>query len=150
MLIHELTAEQCWAFLAHSSLGRLACTRADQPYIVPISYSFDADQKCLYGFSTVGQKIAWMRENPKVCVEVEELIDRTRWTTVLIFGRYDEIGNSPADSDKRQRVWNLFQQRPDWWLPAAAKVTNRDPHAMVIYRITIDRVSGRRSSGVDS
>jgi nitroimidazol reductase NimA-like FMN-containing flavoprotein (pyridoxamine 5'-phosphate oxidase superfamily) len=44
-------------------------------------------------------------------------------------------------------VWTLFQQRAEWWLPAAAKLPSKQPHAMVIYRIVIDRLTGRRASG---
>jgi hypothetical protein len=147
MLIHELTPEQCTDVLTRVTLGRLGCTRRGQPYVVPIHYSFDVEKNCLYCFSTVGQKVAWMRENPKVCVEIEEFTGRDRWTTVLIFGRYEEIGDSPVDAVTRERVWTLFQQRSEWWLPAAARLPSKQPHAMVIYRIVIDRLTGRRASG---
>ena len=50
---------------------------------------------CLYAFSTIGQKIEWMRENPKVCLEVEEIDDQSHWTTVLVIGRYEEIHQEP-------------------------------------------------------
>jgi len=145
MLIHELTTAQCTEVLARTSLGRLACARAGQPYVVPIHFSFDSEGPGLYAFSTVGQKIVWMRENPKVCVEVEEISDKNRWTTVLVFGRYEEIQDSPDDAARRQRVWESFQQRPEWWLPAAAKLPSQERHAMVIFRIHIDRLTGRRA-----
>ena len=90
MLVHKLTAAECREVLAKARLGRLACARANQPYVVPISVYFDPDEHVLYGFSTVGQKIRWMRENPLVCVEVEEIVSRRHWTTVVAFGRYDE------------------------------------------------------------
>lgn len=50
--------------------------RFDQPYVVPIHLSLDAERSCVYAFSTVGQKILWMRENPQVCLEVEEIRDK--------------------------------------------------------------------------
>jgi len=40
-------------------------------------------------------------------------------------------------------VEQLFQIRPEWWLPAAAKVPTPE-HDMVLYRIEIDRLTGRR------
>ena len=43
MLIHELTGDQCREVLGRAELGRLACSRFDQPYVVPIHFSFDAD-----------------------------------------------------------------------------------------------------------
>lgn len=147
MLIHELTADECAELLSRTSLGRLGCSHEGQPYIVPAHFSFDANRRCLYCFSTVGQKIFWMRNNPKVCVEVEEVADKNRWTTVLVFGRYEEIGDSdPEEADTRQRAWERFQHRPEWWFPAAAKLPSRERHTMVIYRIQIDRLTGRRAS----
>jgi nitroimidazol reductase NimA-like FMN-containing flavoprotein (pyridoxamine 5'-phosphate oxidase superfamily) len=144
--IHELTDAESAAVVGRSKLGRLACARNDQPYIVPIHFNFDADRRCLYAFSSVGQKIQWMRENPKVCVEVDEITDKDHWTTVLIFGGYEELGDSPDDRAARQRAQEFFESRPEWWLPAAAKTTSREPHAIVVYRIRIDRLSGRQAA----
>ena len=146
MRIQELSQAECEEILLRSDLARLACARDNQPYIVPVHFSFDATGKCLYAFSTVGQKIDWMRQNPKVCVEVEDVRDKKRWTTVLAFGRYEEMDDSPADRAARNAAQELFSKRPEWWLPAAAKVGPREPHAMVIYRIRIDRMTGRRAS----
>jgi nitroimidazol reductase NimA-like FMN-containing flavoprotein (pyridoxamine 5'-phosphate oxidase superfamily) len=146
MLIHELTPEQCRAVLARSALGRLACARFDQPYVVPVHFSFDEAQNCAYVFSTVGQKVQWMRENPKVCLEVEEIGDRDSWTTVVAFGRYEEIHQDPAASQARQRAEALFMQRKEWWFPAAAKLPGREHPDVVVYRILIDKLTGRRAS----
>ena len=146
MLIHELSPTDCVELLKRSDLGRLGCAHENQPYIVPIHFSFDVVGPCLYAFSTVGQKIEWMRENPKVCIEVEDVADKDHWTTVLAFGRYEEMGDSPADRAARATAERLFQQRPEWWLPGAAKLGSGERHAMLVYRILIDRLTGRRAS----
>lgn len=127
-------------------MGRLGCARFDQPYIVPIHFSFDAERNCLYAFSTIGQKIEWMRQNPKVCVEVEEIADKNHWTTVLVIGRYEEIRRDPDESEARRRAEHLFQERPEWWLPATGQVRPREHHQIVVYRIQIDRLTGRRAA----
>lgn len=146
MLIHELTTDQCAELLGRTSLGRLACSHDGQPYIVSIHFSFDAARTCLYAFSTVGQKIEWMRANPRVCVEVEDIRDKDHWTTVLAFGRYEEMDDSPDDKAARKNAQELFQQRAEWWFPAAAKLPSQEHHAIVVYRIQIDRLTGRRAA----
>lgn len=147
MLIRELSSAECAEVLARVRLGRLACARDGQPYIVPIHFSFDGEHRCVYGFSLVGQKIAWMRENPLVCLEVEEMPDTGGWRTVLAFGRYEELDDSPAAVTYRERAEALFGERNRWWLPAAAKVAGRpERHAVVVYRIAIDRLTGRRAT----
>ncbi len=144
MLIHELTPQQCRDLLARTSLGRLACARANQPYIVPILFHFDVEANYLYSFSTLGQKIDWMRGNPKVCVEVDEIVDQFHWTTVVVFGRFEEIPDSTKESHARRRAHELFQQHPQWWLPGAAKLASGEEHDIpVVYRIHIERMTGR-------
>jgi nitroimidazol reductase NimA-like FMN-containing flavoprotein (pyridoxamine 5'-phosphate oxidase superfamily) len=147
MLIHELTAVQCEDVLARASVGRLACARNDQPYIVPIFLYFDITEKSLYSFSTLGQKIDWMRGNPKVCVAVDEISERSHWTTVVVFGRYEEIRDSEQERDLRRRAYELFQTRPEWWLPGTGKLTTgEEHHTPVIFRIRVDKASGRRAA----
>lgn len=146
MLIHELTLEECGEILTRTQLGRLGCARYDQPYIVPIHFSFDAEHNCVYAFSTIGQKIEWMRENPKVCLEVEDLVDKDHWSTVLVIGRYEEIDKSPQEAEARHRAERLFMQRREWWLPGAAKLESGEHHHIVVYRIQIDRMTGRRAA----
>jgi nitroimidazol reductase NimA-like FMN-containing flavoprotein (pyridoxamine 5'-phosphate oxidase superfamily) len=146
MQIHELTPHECAEILERTTVGRLACALRGQPYVVPIHFSFDPDRGCVYGFSTVGQKVLWMRENPKVCLEVEEIQDRDHWQTVIAFGRYEEIQDSPEEAEARVRAHDLFQQRQEWWLPAAAKLGSRERHAVVVYRIQIEQVTGRRAA----
>jgi nitroimidazol reductase NimA-like FMN-containing flavoprotein (pyridoxamine 5'-phosphate oxidase superfamily) len=40
----------------------------------------------------------------------------------------------------------LFEPRVEWWLPGAAKVGPREQHAIVVYRIHIDTMTGRRAA----
>jgi len=144
VLIHELTDDECRAVLAGSRLARLACSRYDQPYVVPVFVEFD--EGYLYGFATLGQKIEWMRENPKVCLEIDAVADTTHWTTVVVFGGYEEITDAPKDSAARERARELLESRPGFWLPAAAKLTPVEHPVPVVYRIRIDRMTGRRAA----
>ena len=64
MVVHELTEQECHAVLARTNVARLACARDNQPYIVPIH--IDLDNGYLYGYSSQGLKIEWMRQNPLV------------------------------------------------------------------------------------
>lgn len=145
MIVHKMTPAECRAVLARVRLGRLACVREDQPYIVPVALYLDPDDHVVYGFSTVGQKIHWMRDNPLVCIEVEEIVSRTHWATVVAFGRYEEIPRSGPGADARRRATDLFGTQVDWWLPGTATLSSGEqPTVPVIYRIRLGKVSGRR------
>src|SRR5262245_54151651 len=73
MLVQEMTEAECLNTLARTRLGRLACAHQNQPYIVPIYFAYE--QPYLYAFTTPGQKVEWMRYNPLVCLEVDEVED---------------------------------------------------------------------------
>ena len=147
MIIHELTPAECRDVLGRAVYGRLGCARGDQPYVVPFVFQLDPAGGSMFSFSTPGQKIDWMRENPKVCVEVDEMADQFNWTSVLAFGRYEEISDtSRQHEDLRRQAHALFQQRTAWWLPALGKLTSgEEHHSSVVYRILIDKLTGRRA-----
>jgi nitroimidazol reductase NimA-like FMN-containing flavoprotein (pyridoxamine 5'-phosphate oxidase superfamily) len=147
MIVHELTAAECHELLSRTSMGRLACVKDLQPYIVPISFALDPEANCLYGFSTFGQKIEWMRWNPRVCVAVDEIADDRHWTSVLVTGRYEELGLDSDGDQARQRAETLLAQRETWWLPATARSAHGDDRETpIVYCIHINRVSGRRTA----
>lgn len=146
MIVHELTAADCAGVLSRATVGRLACCRMNQPYVVPVSIAYDPRQVCLFSFSMIGKKVEWMRANPSVCVEVEDLDDRFNWTTVVVFGRYDEIDDAPEQRDLRHRALHLFSDRSQWWLPGAARVKGVEHDSVVVFRINIDHMSGRRTA----
>ena len=83
-----------------------------------------------------------MRENPRVCIEVDEMIDRTQWTTVIAFGTYEELLHMPSQEADRQRAQELFRSAPEWWQPAASNPQQEVRMAMV-YRIRIESLTGR-------
>ena len=140
MLMRELTTSECHDMLKRASIGRLGCARDNQPYVVPIHVYFDGT--FLYSFATLGQKIAWMRENPRVCVQVDEIVERTQWATVIAFGEYEELLHMPSQEADRERAKELFQSVPDWWQPAASN-PRREVRMAMVYRIRIESLTGR-------
>jgi uncharacterized protein len=71
MEISEMTTEECSLLLTRASVGRLGCSFENQPYVVRINFAYDSGY--LYVFSTFGQKVKWMRANPKVCVQTDQI-----------------------------------------------------------------------------
>ncbi|MBO0697575.1 MAG: hypothetical protein J2P46_04210 [Zavarzinella sp.] len=69
-----------------------------QPYVARICYAYQRapDGDYLYGFTTVGQKVEWMRANPRVCVDWDEVARHDRWVSIIAFGRYEELPDPAA------------------------------------------------------
>jgi uncharacterized protein len=93
MHIHDMTRDASIDLLTRTQLCRLACTHEGQPYVVPIYCAYHNNY--LYGFSRLGQKIVWMRTNPRVCVEADEVASPRHWMTVIVLGEYEEIPHTP-------------------------------------------------------
>ena len=147
MLIQEMTTQESRDVLARTRLGRLACVKEAQPYIVPFYFSYK--DNCLYSFSTVGQKIEWMRANPLVCVEVDEVVSSEDWVSVIIFGRYEELPDNPKYITERDLAYNLLQKTAMWWEPGYVKTIlqgEERPLVTVFYRIHVSRLSGHRAT----
>ena len=143
MFIRELTRPESLDLLAHMHLGRLACSRGMQPYVVPVHLAYHSN--CLYGFSMPGQKIEWMRANSLVCVEADHMSDE-QWTTVLVFGRYEELSDTPELQSELALALGLLQERAAWWQPGSVKIAQGDTLPTLVpvfYRIKIEQITGR-------
>jgi nitroimidazol reductase NimA-like FMN-containing flavoprotein (pyridoxamine 5'-phosphate oxidase superfamily) len=147
MVIRELTTEASRDLLTRVHLGRLACAKANQPYVFPIFFAYH--ENSLYCAATIGQGIEWMRENPLVAIEVDEIDSAQQWESVIVSGRYEEFADTPETRDMRQLAWSLLQERKLWWEPGYAETIRRGaerPMVPLYFRIGIGRITGHRAT----
>ena len=107
MVIREMSREECLRVLAGARLARLACAQENQPYVVPVYLAYhqpSSGEACFYGFTTPGQKVAWMRANPLVCVEVDDVAAYDQWVSVIAIGRYEELPETSESDGARGRA----------------------------------------------
>jgi len=145
MKITELNEAACIELLSRAHLGRLACTHGQQPYVTPFFFVYD--NHCLYSFSTVGQKIQWMRANPLVSVQADEIVNQEQWQSLVSSGRYQELPDTPDWAVERGTAGALFQRNAVWWEPGIEKTTlgAREREMLpVVFRIHLTRITGRR------
>ena len=118
MVIREMSREECLRVLAGARLARLACAHENQPYVVPVYLAYHEASGCLYGFTTPGQKVEWMRANPLVCVEVDEIAAYDQWVSVIAIGRYEELPETPGSDGVRlrapERPRQVGEDMPAW------------------------------------
>ena len=179
MVIRDMSSEECVGVLARMKVARLACAFKNQPYVVPtflVYHERMPGDACLYGFTTVGQKVEWMRSNPLVCVEVDEVESNSKWVSVVVFGHYQELPNVPEQNigrppareimDDRYEIASdgpndftetllahrLLQKHASWWEPAATSRVSRinqgssPVYIPDFYRVSIDRMTGRTAT----
>ena len=147
MVITQMSEEECRAFLASASLGRLGCARDNQPYVVPIYFAYEPD--FVYALSTFGQKNEWMRANPKVCLTADEIAGQSEWVSVVATGRYQELPE-PQFTAEREHARTLLEKRSRWWQIALGQRQLRvGDHliAPLFFRIHVDSLTGLRATG---
>lgn len=145
MRVIPISQEECSELLNRVSLGRLACSLNDQPYIVPVAFARQADG--IYIFSTLGKKIEWMRQNPKVCLQADEIGNRSNWVSVVVTGTYLEL-REPEYSAQREYAREQLAQHAQWWrTPLAERREQADDQSIepVFFRIDIKSMSGLRA-----
>ena len=147
MVINEMTQDECGAFLANASLGRLGCSLDNQPYVVPIYFVYEPDN--IYVFSTFGQKTEWMRANPKVCLQADEITNQSQWRSVIANGRYQEL-SAPQYTTEREHARTLLEERFRWWQNALAERQLRlgnDLITSLFFSIHVDSMTGLLAIG---
>ena len=146
MLIREMMRQECEDVSVRLSLGRLACSRDNQPYMVR---STSPALPLPYGFATMGRKVEWMRLNPLVCVEADQVRSHMDWASVVAKGRYEEFPDTPEYSNKGSEHKRCSRRRGlcGGKLDLPLRTRERfDRDITIFYGIYIDELTGRRAS----
>lgn len=145
-MLGQLNPEQIDYVLRSQMIGRIGCYADEKVYVVPVTYVYDGQY--IYGHTKRGQKIQMMRKNPKVCFQVDAILNMTNWQSIIIQGQYEEL--TGEDSHHALR---LLANRVTPFLVSETSIASHgfDVHhpptsatlAMVTYRIKIEEKTGR-------
>ena len=113
-MIGKLTSGEIENLLHLQFIGHLGCQDKDTVYVVPVSYAYDGGN--IYCHSFEGQKVAMMRNNPKVCFQVDEMKDMANWKSVIAWGNFEEIN----DEMERKEALHILSARR---LPISSSIT---------------------------
>jgi hypothetical protein len=146
-MLGKLTKKEINELLSKQFIGRIGCQSDGTMYIIPINYKYS--DNAIYAYSAVGKKIKTMRKNPKVCFQVDEIIDTFTWKSVLLWGEYEELTETQMRQQAIQRLvhWmmpltNLPSQHP--WHGITEKEMDIDVSVpIIVYRIVIKKSIGR-------
>lgn len=133
----ELSRREIDEFLRTQRIARLGCHADGVTYVVPLIYAYEDD--AVTAVTTQGRKTAMLRENPRVCVEVDEYDadGRGSWRSVIAYGTYEELSGEaiePALTLMRERFARTSGRT------AAPRPLGPD---IVVLRISLHEISGR-------
>jgi nitroimidazol reductase NimA-like FMN-containing flavoprotein (pyridoxamine 5'-phosphate oxidase superfamily) len=137
IMIKDLSQDKAREMLRKGRIARLACVSEGEPYVVPVSYVFDGESVLVH--SLPGRKITAMRAHPRVCLQIDEIEDELNWTSVLAFGKYEEITNAQERAHVMGSLLKNFPQLTPVESVIANDAGTPDP---VVFRIRIGKITG--------
>ena len=96
--VEELGAGQIKEVLSRLNYGHLGMARGSHPYVVPIHYAYD--DPYIYIYTTEGKKTEIIKDNPEICLQVEDVKGDQDWQSVIVIGEAKQI----TDPKERERA----------------------------------------------
>jgi nitroimidazol reductase NimA-like FMN-containing flavoprotein (pyridoxamine 5'-phosphate oxidase superfamily) len=135
--MRELTPDEIEEFLLGQRIARLGCHAGGETYVVPVIYAYG--DGAIVTVTQEGKKVTMLRENPRVCVEVDEYDKDSRgsWRSVIAYGAAEELAGDEIE-DALALLRERFQRA------AAREAEPRPPSpGTVVLRIRLETLSGR-------
>jgi nitroimidazol reductase NimA-like FMN-containing flavoprotein (pyridoxamine 5'-phosphate oxidase superfamily) len=93
----KLTEQQIEEVLRDQIVGRIGCHYDGVTYVFPISYAYDGD--AIYCHTKEGMKMKLMRNNSRVCFQVDDMQNMANWKSVIAWGDFEELDRGNARRD---------------------------------------------------
>lgn len=144
----KLDTKECIQLLDENYIGRLAYIVGSSPYILPITYHYDANSHTIISYSSKGHKIKAMRKNPSVALCVDEIDSVQDWRSVTVHGTYEELEGIDAKHLLRQfsegvkNIINRTAEKEARFISEFSSKIYADDNP-VVFRIKIDEITGK-------
>ena len=148
-MIKNLELSECLNLLGRNYLGRVAFIFQGNPYIIPITYFHDANEKCILSYAAKGHKIQAMRNYGSVAFQVDEIKSIQEWKSVLVHGKFQELEGSTAKKlfakICRWRTANNKNKRRVRRLSSSAifRVDCKKNSMPIVYKISVEDIQGK-------
>ncbi|GAB3978733.1 pyridoxamine 5'-phosphate oxidase family protein [Spirosoma terrae] len=140
-MLAYLSEEVIDHMLTNQWFGRLGCAAGHEVLVVPVTYFYDGQN--IYGHTREGSKTRLMRQNPNVCLEIDEIVSPTFWRSVVVLGTFEEL----AGDERSGVLQRLGQRLPPLFVDEIAAIQSDQADNVatptVVYRIRITQKTGR-------
>lgn len=146
-MIGDLSPAEMEKLLHMQMYGHLGCYAEGEPYIIPILYAYD--RGTVYCHTYEGKKAEWIRTNPRVCFQVEEVKGLRSWESVMAWGRCEELTGKEATRAiilLSEKVSALLDRGTDRITRRGNQQTHllrQDGRDVILYRIVLEKMTGR-------
>ncbi len=134
-----------------ASVCRLGLVDGKAPYIIPLSFGFDG-MHLYFHSAQEGRKNDILKANPRVCVEFEQDVQIVKGTKPCSWSTsyFTVIGEGTAElvQDSQQKIHglNIILKQYDQD-SGAYPFSEQEISTVLVYRITLDSLVGKKSGG---
>ena len=147
-MVAKLAEQEIEEILKDNYWGHLGCNDGFNTYVYPINFHYDGQH--IICQSQHGAKVETMRQNNRVCFQVDEVENHQYWRSVMVHGIFLEL----SDEGERYNAIKAFVDRrmqlkvSDHTVQGPG-ITEKMIHESktVIFRIVIDEKKGRYEQG---
>jgi hypothetical protein len=139
-MILEMSPSEVEEFVLSQKVGRVGCHVGGETYVVPVIFGWDGN--CIYVYTTEGKKVDMMRENQRVCFEIDEYLTSGAWRSVIAQGVFEEL-----EGDDAVRALQIISERVSSNRENRETVNSRprgEVRTPVAFRIRTSDVTGRK------
>ena len=146
LMTGSLTEQQIHTLLTSQVVGRLGGSVKGLPYVIPVSYAYE--HPYAYSHTREGTKVAMMRQNGQVCLQVDQIDNLANWRSVMVWGTYEELSGEAAEEgllilkNRLSPLTTSVYSRSLLDLKAG-ELSRATEAREVIYRLKIEMQSGR-------
>ncbi|HDZ14719.1 hypothetical protein LCGC14_0685010 [marine sediment metagenome] len=146
--VRDMEISECLQLLGENYIGRLAYISWGTPYINPITYYHDAEEKCILSYSSPGFKIEAMGKHGSVAFQVDDIQSIQKWRSVLVQGRFEQLEGSTAKlqlhrftEGVKRTIANRDAEAPKFIKDFSSRLQERE--IPIVYRIHITDIVGK-------
>ena len=136
-MMKMLSNDEARTLFRVARVARLGCIVNGEPYVVPVNCLLEGDD--LYSHSLPGLKISGLRDNPRACVQVDEIESDLRWRSAMAFGKYEEI---TKPNERAETLTKLLSKFPMLTPVESAIAIDGASQEVIVFRIKIERLTG--------
>ena len=148
-MIKKLEQAESLKILDDNYIGHLAYVYQNRPFVIPITYYFDAGNNTIICYSDEGHKINAMRKNTSVSLEVAEIESVNIWKSVLAQGDFEELEGIDSKNrlhDFSNGIKEIINKKeksnPQFISEFSSKIYSEG--IPIVFRINITDITGRQ------
>lgn len=148
VMYRTLEEKDCFSVLENDYLGHLSYIYHNRPFVVPITYFYDAQRKIIICYSAEGHKMNAMRQNKKVALNVVDVDGLTKWRSVIAHGEFEQVFGSESKAYLHTfslGIKTLIEKKERKELSFISEFSSKaiNENIPMIFIIKIDEVTGK-------